>query len=1190
VTHKKLVFVLAFLVVCGSPLHSQVTGRLTGTVEDISGAAIPGAAVSLNKAGSGAPVLTTQTTSDGLYTLNAIQPGLYDLVVETAGFAKHTTRAVKIDTGRETSMQPIKMEVLATQQTVEVTSDLQSVQTTNAELSTTVTQEQITNLPAMDRQVSNLFLTQPGVSAGRGATVINGMRTSFANATLDGINVQDNFIRSNSLDYIPQKITIDEISELTITSSNANVTSIGGSAQVSMVTPSGSNEYHGGAWWYNRNSYFSANDWFNNKNGVDRPQLNLNQLGGKVGGKLIKDKLFFFGVYDAFRLKEQTPITRTILTPSARQGIFTYRAGGEVRTANLLTLRNVQTDAYVKDLLARVPAVGNSTDVGDQLNTTGYSYNARDNETRNSYTSRIDYNLTSKHVLTGTYKYNTDVVDRADLANDYNAIPVISNDNHNNLLSGAWRWSVTPSLSNELRGGFNLGPGKFAVSNTYPKILLTNLLMSNPDNSFLSQGRDTNYYTFQDNANWIKGKHNIYFGYQSAYIRTAPYNDAGIIPQYAIGISTSNTTGLTVADLPGVTAANLNIANNLYALMAGYVSTAAQSFNVTSQNSGFVPGATNARKFTYDNYSGYIQDNWRVLPRLSLTLGVRYEYFTPLNETNSLVLLPKLVDGNVITTLAGNATLDFAGNSVGRPLYKKDLNNFAPNFGFAFDPTGSGKTSIRGGYSIFYVNDDTISSIRNNITTNAGLSSSANLVGLTGRISTSLPPIPTPAFKVPRTLADNYALDPASAAGAPDPNLVTPYVQQYSFGLQHEIKGTIVEARYVGNHAVKLLRAFDYNQVEVKQNGFADDVKRAQSNGYLALAAKGNFLPAYDPSIPGSQPLPVFAKLSNPLLTNATIINSIRTGEVGTLAQTYQTNGLNGSINFFPNPYILGGNTISNYSNSSYNSFQLDVRRRTRGDINFQGSYVFSKVLSDEMADSTSTTRFEAFLDKNNPKIERARAPFDLTHVFKLNYVVGLPFGHGKRFSYGPIMDRIVGGWATSGFLVWQSGTPYSILSQRGTLNRGARSTWNTVNTTLDQSGLQNISGFFQTGNGPYFIDPKVINTDGRGVAPDGSPAFAGQVFFNPGIGELGSLQRRYLNGPNYLSFDAAVLKSIRISENQSVEFKAEAFNLPNHPSFYVGNESSSQTRFNVNNTTFGKITSTLNTPRQLQFSLRYNF
>src|SRR5262249_14565875 len=181
------------------------------------------------------------------------------------------------------------------------------------------------------------------------------------------------------------------------------------------------------------------------------------------------------------------------------------------------------------------------------------------------------------------------------------------------------------------------------------------------------------------------------------------------------------------------------------------------------------------------------------------------------------------------------------------------------------------------------------------------------------------------------------------------------------------------------------------------------------------------------------------------------------------------------------------------------------------------------------------------------------------------------------------------GGWSISGFLQIQSGSPVSILSARGTLNRGARSASNTVDTTLNLGELKAISGIFQSGGNLYFIDPAHINpTTGTGVAPDGSAPFSGQVFFNPSAGTLGSLQRRILDGPGFARYDLSLAKDTRLGDRASIQFWADAFNVTNHPNFFVGDQ-------NVNSTTFGRITSMYYAfdgvgPRLLQFGLFVKF
>jgi len=1173
---------LAFLG--GFPLSAQFSGRVTGTVVDASGAAIPGADVELFVAGGKKAVLAAKTTADGSFHLIGVRPADYDLTVSSKGFVSATLRNLNVDAARETDVPAFKLQIATVSQSVDVTGEATGVETSSAEISGTIDMSDIRNLPLLDRDVLSVIQTQPGVvSNGNSTTVINGLRTSYSNVTLDGINIQDNYIRDNALDYLPNKLLVGQVRQMTLVSSNANAAAFGGATETAMSTPSGTNLFHGEALWYNRNNAFSANDWFNNQSGIDKPFLNQNQFGGSLGGPIRRDKAFFFFNYEGLRTRQQAPATTLIPTQSARTGIFSYKdTSGNIRTANLLQLGGIASiDPAVQSLLQQVPGAEliNTGTVGDGLNLGGYRFNQRDNETRDNITGKIDYNLSTKHAISGSYAWNRDNSDRPDAENDFSKAPKVYNPTNAHLLATSWRWTPSGNLTNEVRAGFNLTYGYFLSSQQFGQYLLTGLAFSDPVNEFMSQGRNSNTYALSDDAAWQHGEHYVQFGFHGQNVRVRSYDANGVVPNYGLGLG-SGQTALRRNQLPGISTTDLATANALLATLGGFVDSYSQTLNVTSRTSGFVPGAPFVRHFRLGDYDLYVQDKWRVARRLTLTLGLKWALPGVLNERDSLELQPVLT-GTAVQTLMSDAKLDFAGNSVGRPYYHRPMKDFAPNFGFAWDVFGNGKTSLRGGYSISYVNDQEITAPENMLEGNGGLQGFAADSGLKGRVSTGLPQIALPSYHVPLKLSDNYALDPGSVLTMVDPNLNRPKVQQYSIGIQHDFKGTLVEARYVGNHVVGAYRAFDFNQVDIKSNGFLPDFLRAQNNGFLALTANGTFNPNYNANLPGSQPLTVFPKLDKSVLRTQSLLNLIETGEPAELATELQVNGLNGTVNFFQNPNALATDMLTNYSSSSYNALQVVVRHRFAHGLSFEGNYTYSKVLSD--GDGDLQVRFQAFLDFNNPGLERSRANFDLNHMIKAFGHYELPFGKGHRLSWKPL-DRVIGGWIVSNSMTWQSGAPFSILSGRGTLNRAARSYYNTADTSLNQAALNQVVGFHMTPNGPMMVASSAINpADGTGVNADGDPAFKGQVFFNPGAGTLGVLQRRYFSGPWTFGMDMSLMKKFNLTEKTSVEFRGDAFNVLNHATFWAGDQ-------NINSTTFGVVGSTFYAPRIMEFGLMFRF
>lgn len=742
---RKIFSTMLMLMVFAMAATAQTTtGRLTGTVSGPDGL-LPNATVVArdNKTGK---EITVNTKEDGAFLFSQLEFGTYTVMITSAGFKTFVANDVKIDVGRDYTLSPT-MELGSLEENVTVTAGADVVTATTAQVSSTVSPQQILSLPLVTRNPLALTALQAGVAPTAASpfqnTSINGLRTSLTNITRDGINIQDAFIRTNATDFAPGRPSVDDTGEFTISTSNQESDQGYGGAQIRLVTPRGTKDFHGALFAYNRNSEFAANTFFSNKAGLARPFRNRNQFGGKISGPMWlpgigegtpifhKDKGFFFFNYEGIRDPLSGRFNRTILTPLTRGGGFSFLrdvagaptaicpSGARLSVCtipNLLAFANsaglsvpTTIDPLIRArIISQLPTESNFSG-GDNLNTAGYTLNRQQNQTRNTYTMRFDVDPTEKDNVNFVYSYVNEINLRPDAdVNGFSTTPGVIQQSKNKTFVAAYRRILSQSMINEVRGGLFTSEVPFTRTDALPRFLFgagaTGLLantfqggaftggsVSNPENNFLNQGRTTKAFNFQDNADLIWGKHSFRFGGQLQYFKVNSYNDGGIVPRIVLngGNGTPTFTAANFNTAGGISNAQLVTANNFLGLFGGLYNVATQTFNVADQNSGFAATGL-LSPYRYSNHSLYVSDRWSIARGLTLSLGVRYELFPAMKLANGLALEPVYADtGNILPSLlTTTGTFNFIGGNAGtdKAYYKTDFNNFAPSIGLAYTP------------------------------------------------------------------------------------------------------------------------------------------------------------------------------------------------------------------------------------------------------------------------------------------------------------------------------------------------------------------------------------------------------------------------------------------------------------------------------------------------------------------------
>lgn len=741
----RLLCALALALSGAAHAHAQVspTGSISGVVTDASGANVPGTTVTIRNAETNASY-DVQTSDEGTFTLPSLPVGIYTASVTAKGFKQTVVNNIKVDVGK-TANVVVGLEVGEVSEVVTVESGAEVLETTDTSISTSVSRRQIVDLPFATRDAMQVVLVQPGAQTPGvpRASSINGLPKGSLNITLDGINVQDNLLKSSDGFFTSTQLKSDALSEFTLTQAAQGAESAaGGAVHVGGRTKSGTNDFHGGGFWQHRNTALNANYYFNNLDGLPRDRIILNQFGGNLGGPILKDRLFFFHNYEEFHLPQSYNAARTVLTDSARAGIFTYRdSGGTVRQINLFALaaaRNPTLPANIRrfpttadptvagllDAFAAGVAQGGTTRsravTANDFNRLDYNFQTPGQNVRRFPTTRFDWNITSNHQLEFVHHYQQ-YVSNPDAVNGQ--LPVVpgagivlgsaepvTGSIVRNVFSGAiaLRSTLSSSLVNEVRGTLGNGgisifgqeatPGLFAHTRG---AALDFPFISDPFTRSTQSRRHTPTLSLYNNLTWTHGQHSTTMGgsvmriksYQSSIGRQA-------VPLITFGIAgndpvnTGATSIFTTTNFPGSNATQRSQAADLYALLTGRVSsiTRAASYNPES-------GQFELTAFTEQNrqteFGLYAQDQWRVRPSLTINAGLRWEVDMAPRNVNEIYTTAGYSsvwgvsgEGNLFRpgVFADTTVPQFRLVEASDKPYRTRYTDFAPSFGVAWTP------------------------------------------------------------------------------------------------------------------------------------------------------------------------------------------------------------------------------------------------------------------------------------------------------------------------------------------------------------------------------------------------------------------------------------------------------------------------------------------------------------------------
>ena len=1235
---KPFVIALAVLTLTLSltllSLGQGTTSRITGTVTDNAGAAVAGATVTLTNESSGLS-FTTQSSDEGHYTFDLIQPGTYTVSIEKQGFKKFvsTKNAALVN---QPATVNASVEVGDVSAVVSVEASAEQVQTsTSGNVGSTVDQRSLESLPIVGlrgRNPLDLLNFQPGVVVGGntgGGVNVNGSRDRAFNFTLDGIDINES--TAGGSNFTPLRPNPDSVQEFQVVTSNATA-ELGRSsgAQVTLITRSGTNQYHGNIFEYYQTPRFIANEFENNLLGIPRRQFVQHIYGGSIGGpipnpgfgegtpyfKPLKDKAFFFVNLQRLYASETRLAQRTVYTQQARSGIFRYIVGQRnapagtstasvnpdgsprypacsatvttlcVATYDAISGRPITPDPFITQYLGRYPTP-NDFSVGDGLNIAGFNFNAPQLEKQYDLVMRFDYNLNDKNHFYVRYARGEQDTVGDSVNGGLQPFPGFGNlvDTLRSPKNTAvnWRWSPTAKFANEFIFGLSTFAFSFATPMPNPQVPFVLNTVTDAETNFAYNARAARTFQYVDNITYDLSPHTIKAGVNIRLGRQFDdRSSAGgqIEPAVGFGAGSSDFTawGLPTAGSTSINSSDLSNLRSLINNLIGRIGSFSQGFVVSpSDPTNWAPAGTrwNWRAY-YPEYDFYVQDNWRFKPNLVFDLGLRYE----IKLSPTAKDLPILTPNQPFTI--GAAPTNTLRWREGK-LFPNDLNNFGPSVGVAWDPFKNGKTSIRANYRLNY--DRFPSQVfANSIFQSApGNTFSASASGIAQQnllLRNGLPNL------FPSQTPDQLRQPPAFSTSsitlvAPDTRY--PEVHQWFVGIQREIGwSNVVEFDYIGSRGTHLFGGYDSNQVNIhaKDARCPEDFLQAFNtlrNNTTANSCLINLLFTGDPN--NNAGTATFRGISA-IQTTLSQTNTGGSVAAAALVVSQRTSGSNqliattiGNPFFFQRyPQYTGAlNVLDSNDFSRYNGLQFIVRRHMVSGLAYQVAYTWSKSKDTRSFDPTFTTVSRA----NNQSA--SSSPFDINNR-NLNYAWSdFDRRHVLQATYLAEIPIGRGRWIGSDM-------PKALDMIVGGWQVSGTLLWASGRPFTVYSGLttfSNVNQSFANCNGcPRDLGSLVERNGTNYWFSEAAQA----MFSQPAPGELGNTGRNYFIGPRTFQTDISVLKKFKISERVSFDLRADARNLTNNASFGLPTAT-------FNSSVFGRIRDSVTSfARRIQLSGKLNF